>query len=200
MPLTLPTEPGIREISWIHESAIGRSESPFTLARQTYDYGSSRLKAIVSLPTMTRAKADDWVAFFAKVRGQGFYLSDSSRADLSSTETAALTATVASGASVIATQGWTISTSDLMTPGDWFDVVANNGDTALFQVLDSVSSDGSGNANINVFPNVRTQINSGVILNFSNPKGVFVIDDIPAFRFDVNKLLQGFSFECSQVQ
>lgn len=200
MVATQPTDPGIQEITWIPETVVARSESPFTLKRQTYDYGSSRWKAIVKLPPMTRAKAQAWMAFFASLKGGEFYLSDSSKASVVSGETASLSATVASGAALIATQGWTPSTADLLTAGDWFDVAANNGNTALFQVLENVTSDGSGNANVSVFPNVRTQINSGAVLNFTNPKGVFVIDDTPSFRFDVNKLLSGLSFECSQVQ
>lgn len=200
MPLTLPATPGTREITWIPQAAVGRSESPFTLKRQTYDYGSSRWKAIVTLIPMTREKASAWMAFFSKLRGQEFYLTDSSKDDVVTSETPTFTNTVASGSSVIATQGWTASQSNLLAAGDWFDVTADNGKKALFQVLDAVSSDGSGNANINVFPNVRTQINSGAALNFTGPKGVFLLDDAPAMRFDFNQLLQGLSFECSQVQ
>jgi len=199
MPLTLPSQPGNRSITWMPQAAVRKSVSPFTFAPQTFDYGSARWKVVLSLPPMTRAKADEWMAFFAKVRDQEFYLGDSSRADVSTTETPTLASAVSSG-SVFSTTGWTPNQADLLKPGDWFDITAANGKKALFQVSDSVSSDGSGNATINVFPNARTTINSGQALNFTSPVGVFLLDDFPALEFDSNKLLQGFSFEASQVQ
>ena len=199
MPLSLPTTPGNREITWIPQQAIGRSESPFTLKRQTYDYGSSRWRAIVKLPPMTRTAASEWLAFFAKVRGSEFYLGDSSKADVVTAETPRIKTQASSGA-VLATELWTPSTADLLAPGDWFDVTAANGKKCLFQVLDAVSSDGSGEATISVFPNARTTISATTSLNFTSPQGTFVLDDAPAFNFDQSKLLKGISFECVQVQ
>lgn len=199
MPLSLPSSPAPREITWIAQSAVGRSESPFTLTRQTYDYGSSRLRAIVSIPPMTRSKANDWLAFFAKIRGGEFYLGDSSRADVTTSETPRVK-TQASSGSTLSTELWTPSTSNLLAPGDWFDVVASNGKKCLFQCLEAVASDGSGEATISIFPNVRTTIAAATSLNFASPQGVFVIDDAPSLSFDSSKLLKGFSFDCSQVQ
>lgn len=199
MPLELPAYPGAQSITWIPQAVVARSESPFTLKRQTYDYGSSRWKAVVKLPAMGRELAAEWMAFFAKVKGQEFYLGDNSRNDLVTIEAPTLKNTVASS-SVLVTQGWTPSTSDLLRPGVWFDIVATNGKKCLFQVSDAVSSDGSGEANINIFPNVRTTITAGASLNFIKPQGVFLIDDVPSLEFDSNPIMQGLSFECSQVQ
>ena len=199
MPINLPTVSGFRSITWIPEVAVAQAESPFTLKRQVYDYGSSRWKAIVKLPPMTRTHAAEWVAFFASVRGQEFYLSDTSTSDVSTSETPTVLSTISSG-STIPTTGWTASTANVLSAGDWFDMGAAIGKRTFFQVTSAVSSDSSGNATIAVFPSVRTAIASGAALNFSGPKGVFLIDDIPALKYNADKLLEGVSFECSQVQ
>src|SRR5258708_32384518 len=57
---------------------VAVSISPFTGQQQVQDWQASWLEASVSMPALTHAQAQEWIAFLMSLRGQakGFQLGD----------------------------------------------------------------------------------------------------------------------------
>ena len=68
---TLPIQPGLASLQWVHDSAVGETMSPFTLRRKAYDYGSSRLRAVCVTPPMTYDTSLRWQGMFAHLKQTG---------------------------------------------------------------------------------------------------------------------------------
>lgn len=83
-----------------------------------------------------------------------------------------------SGYSLI-TNGWEPNTNDLLLAGDYISIVSapvNAGDMSiprLYSVTQPVSSDGSGNATLSIFPPIREIPANGTSINLSNTQGLF---------------------------
>ena len=76
MPAT-PSAPATVEFTAMDTVAV--SISPFTGQQQVQDWQASWLEASVSMPALTHAQAQEWIAFLMSLRGQAkvFQLGDS---------------------------------------------------------------------------------------------------------------------------
>ena len=69
-PVAFPTGIGIQSISLRLRKSVAMTESPFTFKQQTYDFGSARWEAEVTIPPLSPAQARLFEAFLASLEGQ----------------------------------------------------------------------------------------------------------------------------------
>lgn len=195
-PLALPTTTGVAKIRLIANDIVGISQSPFTAAQQVYRYTGQFWEADITLPPMTRAEAEYWISFLLKLNGPygTFLLGD----PVGGTARGVATGTpVVNGGSQtgneLVTDGWTTSTTGILKAGDYIQL--GSGATArLYKVLDDVNSDGSGNATLTLWPDLRSAPADNATITVSSPKSVFRLATASA-QWDVNEAsIYGLTF------
>jgi len=176
-PLSLPTSIGIAQIELRATNAVAVSRSPFTFSTQVHAYTGSAWQADVSLPSIRRDLAEDWVAWLLSLRGQlgTFYLGDPNavtpRGSARDTDTVFTSAAVSSGSS-IAVDSAPTSITGYLKAGDYIQVGTGTA-RQLFKVLADVDTNSLGEATIDVWPNVRTSIANDSLITVENAKGLF---------------------------
>jgi hypothetical protein len=176
-PLSLPTSIGIAQIELRATNAVAVSRSPFTFATQVHAYTGKSWQADVSLPSIRRDLAEDWVAWLISLKGQlgTFYLGDPNavtpRGSARDTDTILVDGAVSSG-DTIAIDSAPVSQTDYLKAGDYMQI-GTGVNRQLFKVLNDVDTDGTGSATVDVWPNVRTSIGDNVAVTVENTKGIF---------------------------
>ncbi len=182
-PLTLPQGYHFSAAQITEQNVGSRNTSPFSQQEQIYMHDGDRWYFAVSFPSMTAYDARDYLAFFSSLRGPlgTFYLRDPNFDDPRG---------VASGTPIVAgasqtgytvnTSGWTHGITGILKAGDMIQV-----DTGYHRVLKDVNSDGSGNATLDIWPQLRAPANSAAIV-VTNAKGIFRLDG-QGYTYNVSK-------------
>lgn len=201
-PLQLPSQ-GFVEFVWEPDSAVGIQTAIFTLTETIYVWdGQARVCTVVIPPIHSMAVAKQWFSWLLQLntREGTFYLQDpvGHRSRGAVVDLSGYTARV-NGATqddnLLVTDGWPVSVTDLLLPGDWVSI-----QDRLHLVMDAASSDGSGNATLNVWPFPRRNLADNAIISVgAAAKGVFQIVDHTGLSFDVHKIMDGFSFSAREV-
>ncbi len=189
-PLEMPASPAQRELEWVPESAVSRSQSPFTLSEQVVAWPGQRRRAVLKMPPMTIQDAQAWQAFFEDLNGaEGtFYLSDATFARVQEIDlgTPEMDGPHSAGP-LIKTRAWRPN-RQLFRKGQFCEIAGR-----LRRVLSDVYSDGDGNAVFKVWPYCRNLPDAQAIY-WQNPRGVFRLQEMPTISFDRNRLGAGFQF------
>lgn len=174
-PLTLPSHTGIAQINFRAINTVGMSMSPFTYAQQVVAHSGQRWEADITLPSMKRADAEQWIAWLVSLRGQlgTFTLGDPTGA---TPRGSAGGTPVVNGAGqvggTLAIDGCTASQTGWLKAGDYIQL--GSGTTAtLHKVLQDADSDGSGNVSLDIWPYIRSAPTDGSTVATSNTVGKF---------------------------
>jgi len=174
-PLAIPTSKGLAKIRLTANNVVGISQSPFTAKQQVYKYTGQFWEADISLPPMKRADAEYWISFLLKLNGSygTFLLGDPNGATARgvATGTPLVNGASQTGSDLI-TDGWTPNTTGILKAGDYIQL-GGGASALLHKVLDDVNSDGSGNATLTLWPDLRTAPSDNAAIVVSAPKGVF---------------------------
>lgn len=157
-PLSLPSvSPAVASIVLTMRDVIGVGESPFTLSQQIYEHAGKRWEAHVSLRKLTRADAEEWIAFLAELNGRKgtFLMGDpagaAARGALGGTP-------LVNGASqtgqVLNIDGCSNSITNWLRKGDYVQL-GSGPSTRLHKSVADVNSNGSGQAIISLWPGMR---------------------------------------------
>jgi len=172
-PVSFPPSIGISTINIRARTVVGVSVSPFTGQQQVYKHQGQWWESEITLPPMKRADAEQVVAFLLKMNGQfgTFLIGDLASATPRGvgTGTPLVNGGSQTGGELI-TNGWTVSTTGILKAGDWMQLGSGQ-TTSLHKVLDDVTSDASGNATINIFPNLRQSPNDNDTIVVNNTQG-----------------------------
>jgi hypothetical protein len=163
----------LRTVDLTMSDSVSVSTSPWTGARQTYDWMADHWSAEVSLPPLTTAQVGAWTAWFGLLRGQVgyFWLGHPLFATpFGSNLGAPLVSGPAQTGRVLATRGWTASKTGLLLPGDYIQIGVR-----LHMVLSSINSDVSGYASIPIWPQIRESQADGAPINTTNAQGLFAL-------------------------
>lgn len=187
-PLSLPTNKGLAKIRLTANNLVGVSQSPFTAKQQVYKYTGQFWEAEISLPPMKRADAEYWISFLLKLNGAygTFLLGDPNGQTARGVATG--TPLVKGGSQTgneLLTDGWTVSTTNILRAGDYIQL-GSASSAQLYKVLDDVNSDGSGNATLTLWPDLRSAPSDNATITVSNPKGVFRLSS-GAQSWDINE-------------
>lgn len=174
-PLSLPSNRQIASVRMNAIDVVGMSQSPFTGAQQVYKYPGQFWEADISLRPMNREEAEQWIAFMLRLKGAygTFLLGDPNGGTARgvATGTPLVNGSSQTGENLI-TDGWTSGVTGILKAGDYIQL--GSGATAkLHKVLQDVNSDGSGNATLNIWPDLRTSPSDNAAITVANPKGVF---------------------------
>lgn len=149
-------------------SNVGVSESEFSFVTQKQVHSGQRWEIDLEFPPMTAAEAGDWLAFILKMNGkEGTVLvedPDRQTANGVATGTPLVKGGSQTGNSLI-TDGWTPSTADILKAGDLIQI-----GNYMYMVLNDVASDGSGDATLDIWPNLRAAPSDNAAITVSNCK------------------------------
>ena len=173
-PLNFPAV-GIRNVTIRARSVVGLNASPFTGQQQVYKHQGQWWEMEVTLPPMKRADAEQVAAFLVKLNGRfgtftfGDPLNTAPRGV--GTGTPLVNGAGQTGTDLV-TDGWTPDTTGILKAGDWIQL-GSGATSRLHKVLDDVNSDGSGNATLTLFPDLRSSPADNAAITVSSPKGLW---------------------------
>jgi hypothetical protein len=179
------------------KDSVAEVPNIFTGVVQTMSWpGSEMWTGKATLPGMAPTDAANWIAFLKQLRGMqnGFQLADplwtkpygeplgSSPVVNNSLSSPLNNGGNPSMSTTLGTSGWAPSTSGLLLPNDMIQVGYR-----LYTVLDNVTSDGSGNALINIWPSLREiPANGAAITTGVDNQGNVVTPPMGLFRLARN--------------
>lgn len=170
-PLTIPSTPGFRVFNMLHDVGTAKASNPFTGQTQVQEYAKKKFLIEAQLPPMERSTAEAWRAFLAKLSGpKGTFLIGDPLAKQPrgvATGTPLVNGASQTGQSLI-TDGWTPSTTGILLAGDYIQIGQR-----LYVILIDADSDGSGNATLDIFPNLRESPADNETIYTINTTGLF---------------------------
>lgn len=169
-PVTCPTTLKPSAVRWSSVTAVTISRSQTSYQTTKYEYDGEAWQIEVSYPPLTRAEAAPFHAFLASLRGQNgtFLFGDTllGTPQGTATGTPRVNGANQNKSKELVTDGWSNNTL-VLKAGDFFQV-----DNSLYMVLADVTSNGSGQATIDIFPKARVHADNALLVT-TNPKGVF---------------------------
>jgi len=181
-PMTLPSTPGFRELTFRPVNINGQATSEFTGQTQITQWNGEWWEADLTLPPMLRATAEDWLALITALRGTvgTFYLGPEKAARTAQGTPSGVTVNGAGqSGTTIALAG-----SGSFAAGDWIQI--GSGSTSrLHKVL--VASTVA--ATVEIFPRLRESPTNGSSVVVASPKGVFrLAEDAREWNVDVVRM------------
>lgn len=150
---------------------VSISRSAFTFQQQVQEFSGQIWIAEITLPIMSRVDAEAWVCFLLKLNGPlgTFMLGDPSAKTPagSATGTPLVKGASQTGKSLI-TDGWTPSITNILKAGDYIQI-----GNRLYKNLTDATSNGSGEATLDIFPRLRESPADNASIITSNCKGEF---------------------------
>jgi hypothetical protein len=177
-PLSTPTNKTIASITLVARNVIGVSTSPFNFKQQVYQYSGQRWEADITLPRMAREDAEQWVAFLMSLYGQKgtFLLGDPLGGTARGSASTAAGTPVVNGASqtggTLNIDGLPASATGYLKAGDYIQL-GSAATSQLYKVLADADSNSSGEASLDIYPNLRSSPADGATVVVSNAKGLF---------------------------
>jgi len=200
-PLTLPSHTGIRSVSLRATNAVAYDRSPFTFAGQAQASAGQMWEADVSLPPMKRADAEVWIAWLTSLRGQygTFLMGDPSAATARGTlgGTPLVNGASQTGAT-LNIDGATADVTNWLRAGDYIQLGAASSAT-LHKVLEDVSTDGSGQATLTLWPHIRTAPTDNSTVVTSNTVGNFRLSSNSSEWSISEASIYGINFSAMEV-
>lgn len=169
-PLDLPASPAPVETDIQLQYAIAEARSPFTFAGQVQDWGGRVWTARVTLPPMLRAAADEWLVWCSKLRGRYGYFRMGDwdrRTPRGAGGGTPLVNGAAQTGNGLATDGWPNATT-VLRAGDHVQI-----ENRLYRVVADATSNGAGQATLQIEPDLRAAPADNAALTISSPKGLW---------------------------
>lgn len=174
-PLTIPTNVNPVSSRIEARSVVSESTSPFSGASKIYSWSGQWWELEFTLPPMLRQDAEEWLSFLLKLNGkEGTFLAgdfDAVAPRGVATGTPLIKGASQTGNSIL-TDGWTPGTTGILKQGDYIQL-GSASTSRLYKVLDDVDSDGSGNATLTVWPNLRSSPADNDAITTTNCKTQF---------------------------
>lgn len=180
-PLAFPTQTGVARVEITATDVVSINQSPFTLSQQVVRHAGARWSAMIAIPPVKREDSEYWNAFLLRLRGQfgTFLLGDPNAATPRGSAASAAGTPVVNGASQTGNNlnidGLPASATGYLKAGDYIQL--GSGSTArLYKVLEDVNSNASGEATLNLWPDLRSSPADGATVVVSNAKGLFRLE------------------------
>jgi hypothetical protein len=197
-PLSLPSTRAPMHIDWRRQANVGAAQSPFSLTQQTYVWPADCWLAGLAWGTMGVADANDVEAFLLALNGMegSFLLGDPLRT--APLGTWAGQSPLVNGASqtgkTLAIDGMTPTTTTGKA-GDWFQL--GSGSTSrLYRLTAPFTANGSGQATLDFWPNLRVSPADNAALTLASAKGLFMLAGNVAGWSQEDVRDFGISLEC----
>ena len=200
-PLSLPTHTGIRAIQLRAVQQQAMTMSAFTYRQQVIAHSGQRWEAEVTLPAMAGADAETWLGWLLSLNGRvgTFLLGDplGTTARGQAGGTPRVNGASQTGSSLVI-DGATASRSDYLLPGDYIQL-GSAASSQLYKVTQAVTTDGSGNATVEIWPNLKSSPANNAGLTVSNAKGLFRLS-VSDIDWSINEAsIYGVTFPAVEV-
>ena len=199
-PLTFPTD-CIKAVTIRARNIVGISSSPFTGQQQVYKHQGQWWEMEVTMPPMKRGDAEDVAAFLLKLNGQygTFLLGDPANTTPRGIATGSpLVKGASQTGDTLETDGWTPSITGILKAGDWIQLGTGSG-SKLHKVLETVNSDGSGNATLTIYPNLRSSPADNAVITVNNAKGIWrLASNATDYNIETGQIY-GMAFACVEA-
>jgi len=200
-PLTMPTSPSNFVTSeWRILRTVAVSQSPFTYAQQVAKYTGSVWQTTVTLPPMKRADAGAWQSFLMQLNGRfgTFLLGDPDGKTIqgSASTVISVNGDHSIGAFDVVVDGCTASSTEFKK-GDYVQF-GSGASSKLHMIVADITSDGSGNATLQIEPPLKTALSDDDVVTYSNTKAVMRMDANDLGWNANNVSLYGISFSCTE--
>lgn len=193
-PISLPAAFKIARITIRANNTVGESVSPFSAEQQLYVHQGQWLEADIKLPPMLIADAEDVAGALLSLRGkEGSFLLPAPNA---TPRGAGGGTPLVDGASqtglTLAIKGGPLSTTNWLKAGDWIQL-GSGSSTRLHKVLVNASTDGTGDATLDIWPRLRSSPADGDAVTITNCKGLFQLSS-NAFEYEIGAaMIYGFA-------
>jgi hypothetical protein len=174
-------------------NVVGETESPFTLSQQEQQWQGQRLDAEINLPPLLMSEAEQWLAVLGSLFGKygTMLLGDYNRATPQGPMSGAplVAGLNAAGVNQLFVRGATPSITNWAVAGDYLQATATGGPQRIYKILQNASTDPSGNATLQIFPNIREALTDGLTIITTNCKGTFrLAENSLKWKIDRNKI------------
>lgn len=174
-PLSLPDGIGIAQVSFRGDSAVTRSESPFTFKQQVVRFPGQRWSVDITIPPYRRETMEPLLAFLLAMNGseKTFLLGDpNGKTPRGSGRGIVLVNGGGQTGNSLAVSDATPNTVGWLKTGDWIQI-GTGASSRLYKVLQDVTTDGDGNARIIIWPDLRSSPADNSAVRLENTVGVF---------------------------
>ena len=189
-PLALPAAFRSAEVTITAENLVSVWSGAYDLTEQVYELPGKRWHVAIKVPSMSPVYAEQIVGWLLALNGRAgtFYCNDTShRTPFGvATGTPTLNGTQTAQSMDLLTTGWTPNVTGILKAGDWVQVSA--GSTAkLHKVCFDANSDSSGNADLIVWPRLRSAYAGGTSITTTNAAGIFYLKSDPSYVINLNR-------------
>lgn len=208
-PLSLPTVGHIKSSSFGMRRKMAHTESPFSGATQSHDYGFAKWTATITLAPMKRADAAQWCAFMVALRGRfgTFLMGDpdytGAQGSVSSlpisvqqSQTAGIAASITENRIYFQSTA-TSNYTDFFKAGDYISVGSGLTRRMYMVRADAPATAGDGTAYIEPF--IKTFIAYYTQLDYTTPTALFRMDSDEAIWDTDHVSKYGFTFSCTEA-
>lgn len=199
-PVSLPATLSPVSITLRARSAIGQSISPFSLSQQVYEHQGELWASDVALPPMVRADAEAWIAFLLSLRGVygTFFMGDPAGTSPRGTWAGSPAVNGAHAARVrtVAVDGFSVGATG--KAGDWMQF-GTGSSSRLHKVLQDFTANGSGQANIEIWPGLRDALLDNATFVTTSAKGLFRLASNERSWEVGRALTYGVQFSCVEA-
>ena len=196
--ISMPTTPSAPQtIDFTATDIVALSISPFTGQQQVQDWQQGWLEASVSLPPLTHAQAQAWIAFLMALRGQAnvFQLGDPLAVAPQGSGAGATTVNVGAQAGFsLNTKGWTAGASGVLLPGDWLQIGYR-----LYRNLGTATADGSGHATLSIWPSLRESPADNDAITLTHTKGLWRLKSNARKWSETQARMYGIQFDIREA-
>lgn len=179
-----PADVGQTDVTLRLVNVTGEQRSPFSGKREIQIFGGAWWEIEIAILPAVRSEAQRLEAFLASLRGKAglFRCADPYRSlPLGLNSGAPRVKTALAGEEAFTSRGWSEGDFQLLAAGDHIELEGR-----LHMVLQDVSSDENGEAEIRVWPPLRQSYEDGVHVVTENARGVFALVGDPEFTRNID--------------
>ena len=188
--INLPTTPRPKTAFLRVESATSIVENPFTFHQDIYSWQGQRWVLSVNFPLMKREQAEPWLTAFVRLDGRrntfnfGDPLAVNPRgAAKDQPGTPSLREAHSAQADTLKLDGLPASVTDWLKEGDYIQIGGGT-NARLHKAMEDVSTNGSGQADIPIWPNLRENLaNNYSTIVLQGARGIFRLTE-DGYTFD----------------
>lgn len=172
-PITLPTTPGVRRFTVSELNSSGMTQSPWTFAQQVQLNQGQLWMFSVEYPPMSEAQARNWSGKLSQLNGRygTFLFGDPKwKAPRGTWAGSPIVSGAGQSGQTLALAGFTAAATG--RAGDYLQL-GSGSDAKLYKVTQDFVADGSGLADVEIWPRLRVEPNDAEPVVTASPVGVF---------------------------
>lgn len=175
-PINLPNYEDIDSYVITAENLTRASQSEYNFKNIVSSFEDGRWKLNINLRILTSQEVGKWIAFLVKLKGlSGSFLApmDILRPEPTGSNlgTPLINGAQNAGVNSINVDGFPNSSNGLWLEGDFIQI-----GSYAYMILADVNSNGSGQATVDIFPNLRANVSDNASIITSSPKSLFRLD------------------------